>query len=83
MLNSEMCSVRRYLKATLPCSWKNLGFMSLMTLYLGILQFNIQNTDPFPMLCLLSEIFDSIRLYFFSLSLKNSIQKFFYSNYFR
>ena len=59
MLNSEMCSVRRYSKATLPCFWTNLGFMSLMTLYLRILQFNIQNTSNFLVLFQLGEISDS------------------------
>ena len=50
MLNSEMCSVKRYSKAILFCSWINSGFMSLTILYLGTMQIDIQNTSPFPML---------------------------------
>ena len=70
MLNSEMCSVRRYSKAMLLCFWKNPGFMSLTVLHLGTMQIDSQNTRPFPVLCLLSEISDSTILDFF-FSLKN------------
>ena len=62
MLNSEICSVRRYSKAILLCSWTNPGFMSLTVLYLGTMQIDSQNTGPFPVLFLLNEISDPIRL---------------------
>ena len=78
-----MCSVLRYSKAMLFRSWTNPGFMSLTVLYLRTFQIDSQNTGPFPVLFLLSEISDSTRLDLFSFSLKNSIQKFFHSNYFR
>ena len=67
MLNSEMCSVRRYSKAILFCSWTNPGFMSLTVLYLGTMQIDSQDIGPFPMLFLLSEIYESTRLDFFYL----------------
>ena len=57
-----MCSVRRYSKAILPLSWINPVIMSLtISLSLGIMQINSKNTDSFPVLFLLGEIFDSIR----------------------
>ena len=65
MLNSEMCSVRRYSKAILFCSWTNLRFMSLTVLYLGTMQIDSQNIGPFLVLFLLSEIYESTRLDFF------------------
>ena len=61
MLNSEMCSVRRYSKAILLCSWTNPRFMSLTVLYLGTMQIDSQNIGPFPVLFLLSEISYSTR----------------------
>ena len=64
MLNSEMCSVRRYSKAILFCSWTNQEFMSLTILYLGTMQINSKNTGLFPVLFLLSEISYSNRLDF-------------------
>ena len=65
MLNSEMCSVMRYSKTILFYSWTNPGFMSLTVLYLGTMQIDSQNTGPFPVLFLLSEIPYSTRLDFF------------------
>ena len=65
MLNSEMCSVRRYSKAILLCSWTNQRFMSVTILYLGTMQIDSQNTGAFPMLFLLNEISISIILDFF------------------
>ena len=65
MLNSEMYSVMRYSKTILLCSWTNPGFMSLTILYLGTIQIDGQNTGPFPVLFLLSEISDSTILDFF------------------
>ena len=81
MLNSEMCSVRKYSKAILFCSWTNPRFMSLTVLYLGTMQIDSQNTGQFPVLFLLSEIFDSTILDFFFF--KEHLTKFFHSNYFR
>ena len=65
MLNSEMCSVRRYSKAILFCSLTNPRFMSLTALYLGTMQIDNQTIGPFPILFLLSEISYSIILDFF------------------
>ena len=65
MLNSEMCSVKRFSKNKLPCSWTNPRFMSLTILHLGVLQIDSQIIGPFLVLFLLSEISDSIRLDFF------------------
>ena len=65
MLNSEMCNVSRYSKAILFCSWTNLGFMSLTVLYLGTIQIDSQNTSPFLLVYLLSEISDYTKLAFF------------------
>ena len=46
-------------------SWTNPRFMSLTVPYFGTMQIDSQNTGPFSVLCLLSEIFDSTRLDFF------------------
>ena len=80
MLNSEMCSVRRYSKAILFCSWTNPGFMSLMVLYLETMQIDSHNTGPFPVLFLLSEISYSTILYFFFFK-EHLTKKKFHSNY--
>ena len=57
-----MGSVKRYSKAILPLSWTNLGIMSLIVSFsLVIMQINSQNTNSFPVLFLLDEIFDYIR----------------------
>ena len=61
-----MGSVKRYSKAIQPLSWTNLGIISLtISFSLVIMKINSQNTDSFPVLFLLDEIFDYIRREFF------------------
>ena len=65
MLNSEMCSVRRYSKAVLFCFGTNPGFMAFTDLFLNLLQTDNQTLILFPVLFLLSEISYSTCLDFF------------------
>ena len=68
-----MCSIKRYSKAMLLCSWTNPGFISLTILHLGTFQIDSKNTGPFPMLFLLNEISDSTILDF--LYIKEHLKK--------
>ena len=43
-----MCSVRRYSKATLPCSRTIMEFMTLIVFSLGTLQIDSHKTDFIP-----------------------------------